>query len=218
MKHVEKRGGACRSYICPMPSPWCQPSTDKTQVFWETCSQKQSTKQRKTREGTDLERGLGMCGPEDLLFTPLLQFARVPFQAKESVHKTLFWETFEFLASTASIFTQILGSQAPKFWNFQLTSPQIGKFSVHKPPNLEIFSSQAPLFRGKYQFASPPLWKSRPHTPTWKKSWLPPGRKTWKTWLTLTIIISSWDTGSYCKVPPSDVLHHKKEAPKTLTG
>ena len=40
-------------------------------------------------------------------------------------------------------------SQAPKFGNFQLASPQIWKFSVHKPPNLEIFSSQAPLFRGK---------------------------------------------------------------------
>ena len=35
-------------------------------------------------------------------------------------------------------------SQVPKFGNFQLTSPQIWKFSVHKPLNLEIFSSQAP--------------------------------------------------------------------------
>ena len=40
--------------------------------------------------GTDLERGTGMCGPEDPLYPPLLQFARVPFQAKESVHKTPF--------------------------------------------------------------------------------------------------------------------------------
>ena len=43
-----------------------------------------------TPGGTDLERGLGMCGPEDPLFTPLLPLARVPFQAKESVHKTPF--------------------------------------------------------------------------------------------------------------------------------
>ena len=50
-------------------------------------------------------------------------------------------------------------SQAPKFGHFQLTSPQILKFSVHKPP----------LFRGKYQFASPTLRKSWPHIPTWKK-------------------------------------------------
>ena len=99
-----------------------------------------------------------MCGPEDPLFTPLLPLARVPFQAKESVHKTPFWENFEILASTASIFTQILAHK-----------PQVWKFSAHKPPNLEIFRSQAPLFRGKCQFASPTLRKSGPHTPTWKK-------------------------------------------------
>ena len=67
-------------------------------------------------------------------------------------------------------------SQAPKFGDFQLTSPQIWKFSAHKPPNLEIFRSQAPLFRGKCQFASPTLRKSGPHTPTWKKVECPPPR------------------------------------------
>ena len=66
-------------------------------------------------------------------FTPLLPLARVPFQAKESAHKTPFWENLEILASTASIFTQIL---------------------AHKPPNLEIFSSQAPKF-GNFQLTSP---------------------------------------------------------------
>ena len=66
-------------------------------------------------------------------------------------------------------------SQAPKFGNFQLTSPQIWKFSAHKPPNWEIFRSQAPLFRGKCQFASPILRKSGPHTPTWKKKLSAPG-------------------------------------------
>ena len=98
-----------------------------------------------------------MCGPEDPLFTPLLPLARVPFQAKESVHKTPFWENFEILASKASIFTQILAhkppnleifsSQAPIFGNFQFTSPQIRKFSAHKPPFSEAnVSSQAPHF------------------------------------------------------------------------
>ena len=104
-----------------------------------------------------------MCGPEDPLFTPLLPLARVPFQAKESVHKTPFWENCEILASTASIFTQILAHK-----------PQIWKFSAHKPPNLEIFHSQTSLFRGKCQFASPTLQKSGPHTPTWKKVECPP--------------------------------------------
>ena len=98
-----------------------------------------------------------MYGPEDPLFTPLLPLARVPFQAKESVHKTPFSENFEILACTASIFTQILAhkppnleifsSQAPKFGNFQLTSPQIWKFSAHKPLFSEAnVSSQAPHF------------------------------------------------------------------------
>ena len=95
-----------------------------------------------------------MCGPEGPFFTPLLQFARVPFQAKESVHKTPFWENWEILASTASIFVQFLAL---------------------KPQNLEIFSSQAPLSRAKYQYASPTLRKSVPHIPTWKKVECPPG-------------------------------------------
>ena len=86
-----------------------------------------------------------------------------------------------------AISSKRVSSQDPllrKFWNFriyslnfhpyfQLTSPQIWKFSVHKPPNLEIFSSQAPLFIGKYQFASPTLMKSGPHIDL-KKSWVPP--------------------------------------------
>ena len=39
-------------------------------------------------------------------------------------------------------------SQAPKFGSFQLTSPQIWKFSVHKPPFSETnISSQPPHFR-----------------------------------------------------------------------
>ena len=114
-----------------------------------------------------------MCGPEDPLFTPLLPLARVPFQAKESVHKTPFWENFEILASTASIFTQILAhkppnleifsSQAPKFGSFQLTSPQIWKFSAHKPPFSEAnVSSQAPYFGNPGR------------TPLPEKSWVPP--------------------------------------------
>ena len=115
--------------------------------------------------------GMGMCGPEDPLFTPLLLLAKVPFQAKESVHKTPFWENLEILASTASIFTQIFSSQAPnfeifssqapKFGNFQLTSPQIWKFSAHKPPNLEIFSSQ--LSAHKPPFSEANVSSQAPH-------------------------------------------------------
>ena len=112
--------------------------------------------------------GMGMCGPEDPLFTPPLPLARVPFQAKESVHKTPFWENLEIVASTTSIFTQIL---------------------AHKPPNLEIFSSQAPKFWNFPPTSPPPFSEANvssqaPHfgnpgrTPLLEKSWVPPPRVT----------------------------------------
>ena len=117
-----------------------------------------------------------MCGPEDPLFTPVLPLARVPFQAKESVHKTPLLRKFGNFSLNSLNFHPNFSSQAPKFENFQLTSPQIWKFSAHKPPNLEIFRSQAPLFRGKCQFASPTLRKSGPHTPYLKKKLSAPPR------------------------------------------
>ena len=114
--------------------------------------------------GTDLERGYGDVRPW-----------RPPFHASPAARK-------------GPISSKSASSQDPllrKFWNFSLNSlnfhpnfssqaPQIWKFSAHKPPNLEIFRSQAPLFRGKCQFASPTLRKSGPHTPTWKKVESPP--------------------------------------------
>ena len=80
--------------------------------------------------GTDIERG--MCGPEDPLVTPLLQFTRVPFQAKESVHKTPFLRKCWDFSLYSLNFCPNFSSQAPKFGNFQLTSSQIWKISVHK--------------------------------------------------------------------------------------
>ena len=67
-----------------------------------------------------------MCGPEDPLFTPLLQFARVLFQAKESVHKTPLLRK--------------------KFGNFSLNSLNFRSNFSSQAPNLEIFSSQASPF------------------------------------------------------------------------
>ena len=116
---------------------------------------------------------MGICGPKDPLFTPLLPLARVPFQAKESVHKTPFWENLEILASTASISTQILAHKPP---NLEIFSSQA--------PNLEIFSSQAHKF-GNFPLTSPPLSEANvssqaPHfgnpgpIPLPEKSWVPP--------------------------------------------
>ena len=93
------------------------------------------------------------------LFTPLLPLARVPFQAKESVQKTPFWENLENFSLNSLNFHPNFSSQAqalkfgnfqhtsPKIGNFQLTSPQIWKFYAHKPPFSEAnVSSQAPHF------------------------------------------------------------------------
>ena len=73
--------------------------------------------------GTDLERGMGMCGPENPLFMPLLSFARVPFQVKESVHKMPYWENFWTNFSSQAPKLKIFSSQASRFGNFQFTSP-----------------------------------------------------------------------------------------------
>ena len=118
-----------------------------------------------------------MCSPENPLFTPLLQFARAAFQAKETVHKTPYWENFEILASAASIFTQILAQKPP---NLEIFSSQA--------PNWKIFSSQATKFEN-FQFTIPPFQRQisvrKPHTLEIraahpylkKKSSTPPGFK-----------------------------------------
>ena len=96
------------------------------------------------------------------------------FKQKSQFTRLSFWENLEILACTASIFTQIL---------------------AHKPPNLKIFSSQAPKF-GNFQLTSPkfgnfplishPFLKQmsvrKPHTSEIraahpylkKKNWVPP--------------------------------------------
>ena len=104
------------------------------------------------------------CHSQGSHFKQKSQFTRPPFE-----------KIWEILASTTSIFTQILAhkppnleifrSQAPKFGNFQLTSPQIWKFSTHKPP----FSER------QMSVHKPHSLEIRPHTPTWKKVECPPG-------------------------------------------
>ena len=116
---------------------------------------------------------MGMCGPEDPLFPPLLQFARVPFQAKESVHKTPFRENFEILGSTRLNLHPKFSSQAPKFRIIRSQALKFGNFQF-----------KSPHFRGKYQFASPTLRKSGPNTPTWKKVECLPGVQ-WPCWTLL---------------------------------
>ena len=120
---------------------------------------------------------MGMCGPQDPLFTPLLQFARVPFQARGSVHKTPFWENWEILASrgpTASIFIQISAHKPPNLEIFSSQAPEFGNFQFTSPPNLEIFSHKPPFQRQVSVRKSHTSKIRSAHPYQKKKSWVPP--------------------------------------------
>ena len=83
-------------------------------------------KQLQPQGGTDLERGYGDVQPWRPPFPASPVVYKGPISnIQVSVHKTPFWENLEILAFTALIFAQILAL---------------------KPPNFEIFSSQAPKF------------------------------------------------------------------------
>ena len=119
--------------------------------------------------GTDLEKGYGDVRPWRPPFHASPVVRKGPNSSKRVSSQDPLLRKFGIFFLYSLNLCQNFSSQAPKFGNFQLTSPQNWKFSVHKPPNLESFSSQTPSFRGKYHFASPTLRKSGPHTPTWKK-------------------------------------------------
>ena len=124
--------------------------------------------------GTDLERGYGDVRPWRPPFHTSPAARKGPISSKRVSSQDPLLRKFGNFSLNSLSFHPNFSSQAPKFGNFRLTSPQIWKFSAHKPQNSEIFRSQAPLFRGKCQFASPTLRKSGPHTPTWKKVESPP--------------------------------------------
>ena len=141
-------------------------------------------------------RGYGDVRPWRPPFYASPAARKVPISSKRVSSQDPLLRKFGNFSLYSLNFHPKFSSQAPKFENFQLTSPQIWKFSAHKPPNLENFHSQAPLFRGKCQFASPTLQKSGPHTPTWKKvECPPPGPHTGKkhgvdVWYLLAISVS----------------------------
>ena len=105
--------------------------------------------------GTDLEREYGDVRPWRPPFHASPAAHKGPISSKRVSSQDPLLRKFGNFSLNSLDFHPNFSSQAPKFGNFQLTSPQIWKFSAHKPSNLEIFRSQAPLFRGKCQFASP---------------------------------------------------------------
>ena len=121
-----------------------------------------------------LRKGYGDVRPWRPPFHASPAARKGPISSKRVSSQDSFLRQFGNFSLNSLNFPPNFSSQVPKFGNFQLRSPLIWKSSAHKPPNLEIFRSQAPLFRGKCQYASPTLRKSGPHTPTWKKVECPP--------------------------------------------
>ena len=98
--------------------------------------------------GTDLERGYGDVRPW-----------RPPFHASPAARK-------------GPISSKRVSSQDPllrKFGNFSLNSLIFTQILAHKPPNLGIFSSQAPKF-GNFQLTSPQIWKLSAHKPPFSEA------------------------------------------------
>ena len=129
------------------------------------------------RGGTDLERGYVDVRPWRPPFHASPAARKGPISSKRVSSQDPLLRKFGNFSLNSLNFQPNFSSQAPKFGNFQLTSPQIWKFSAHKPPNLEIFRSQAPLFRGKCQFASPHFGNPG-HTPLPEKKLSAPPRAT----------------------------------------
>ena len=107
--------------------------------------------------------------------------------------------------SSQALNLEIFSSQPPKFGNFQFTSPQIWKFSVHKPPFSEAYiSSQASHFGNLGRTPSPEKRVSAPPPPPPDK--LRPkfhfggsmylisssSKKLWRTWNICGFLENCW--------------------------
>ena len=113
-----------------------------------------------------------MCGPKRPPFHASPAVRKGPISSKRVSSQDPLLRKFWNFSLYSLNFSPNFSSQAPKFGNFQLTSPQIWEFSVHKHSNLEIFSSQP--------FSEPNSSSQAPHfgnsgcTPLPEKSWVPP--------------------------------------------
>ena len=97
--------------------------------------------------GTDLERGYGDVRPWRPPFQASPAARKGPISSKRVSSQDPLLRKFGNFSLNSLNFLPNFSSQAPKFGNFQLTSPQIWKFSAHKPPFSEAnVSSQAPHF------------------------------------------------------------------------
>ena len=108
--------------------------------------------------GTDLERGYGDVRPWRPPFHASPAARKGPISSKRVSSQDPLLRKFWNFSLNSLNFHPNFSSQAPKFGNFQLTSPQIWKFSAHKPPNLEIL------------LTSPQIWKFSAHKPPFSEA------------------------------------------------
>ena len=115
--------------------------------FWIWFNLKSSIELDIRGGGTDLERGYGDVRPWRPLFHASPAIRKGPISSKRVSSQDPLLRKFGNFSLYSLNFHPNFSSQAPKFGNFQLTSPQIWKFSAHKPPFSEAnVSSQAPHF------------------------------------------------------------------------
>ena len=135
------------------------------------------------RGGTDLERGYGDVRPWRLPFHASPAVCKGPISSKRVSSQDPLLRKFGNFSLYSLNFRPNFSSQAPKFGNYKLTSPRIWKFSVHKPPNLEIFSSQAPPPFSKASISSQaPHFGNPGRTPLPEKvECSPPPRGSWQS-------------------------------------
>ena len=94
--------------------------------------------------GTDLERGYGDVRPWRPPFHASPAARKGPISSKRVSSQDPLLRKFGNFSLNSLNFHSNFSSQAPKFGNFQLTSPQIWKFSAHKPPFSEANVSSQP--------------------------------------------------------------------------
>ena len=126
------------------------------------------------RGGTDLERGYGDVWSWRPPFHASPVVCKGPISSKSVSSQDPLLRKFWNFSLYSLNFCPNFSSQAPKLGNFQLTSPKL-EISVHKPPNLEIFSSQAPpLFQRQTSVRKPHTSEIGAAHHYLNKSWVPP--------------------------------------------
>ena len=134
-----------------------------SKLFWMNCAK--SDWFTCSWGGTDLERGYGDVRPWRPPFHASPVVRKGPISSKWVRSQDPLLRKFGNFSLYNLNFHPNFSSQAPKFGNFQLTSPQIWKFSVHKPPFHRQISVRKHHTSG--------IWAAHPYL---KQSWMPPPR------------------------------------------